>query len=87
MEQSFVIKNSFKQIYKYFYNVAQRDKPTDHEILDLHTNIIKVVKNREKSCSIFLDFTKAFDTVNHDILHKKLKYYGICDLTLNCFKS
>ena len=46
-------------------------------MIDLHTNIIKAVENREKFCSIFLDFTKAFDTVNHDILLKKLKYYDI----------
>ena len=64
-----------------------RGKSTDHAILDLHTNIIKTVESREKSCSIFLDFPKAFDTVNHDILLEKLKHYGIRGLPLNWFKS
>ena len=59
----------------------------DHAMLVLRTNIIKLVLNREKSCSVFLDFAKAFDTVNQNILLKKLKYYGIRGLPLNLFKS
>ena len=57
---------------KYQYGF-QRGKSTDHAILDLHTNIIKAIENREKSCSIFLDFAKAFVTVSHDILLERLK--------------
>ena len=73
-------------MYKHQYGF-QRRKSTDHAILDLHTNIVKAIENREKSCSIFPDFTKAFDMVNHDILLKKLKYYGIRGFPLNWFKS
>ena len=73
-------------LYKHQYGF-QRGKSTDYAILDLHTNIIKEVENREKSCSIFLDFAKTFDKVNHENLLKKSKYYGIRGLPLNWFKS
>ena len=80
-------------LFLYRYNILckhqysfQRDKSTDHAILDLHTNIIKAVENRKKLCSIFLDFAKVFGTVNHYVLMKKSKCFSICGLPLNWFK-
>ena len=46
-----------------------------------------MLRNKEIGFCIFLDFAKAFDTVNHDILLKKLEYYGIRGVALKLFKS
>ena len=35
----------------------------------------------------FLDFSKAFDTVDHDILLQKMDKYGICGVELQWFKD
>ena len=37
--------------------------------------------------TIFIDLKKAFDTVNHNILLKKLYHYGVQDLDVKWFES
>jgi hypothetical protein len=46
-------------------------------ILTLLDQIIKAIDNNQYAIGIFIDFAKAFDTVNHKILLQKLFHYGI----------
>ena len=50
-------------------------------------HIAEANNNKQFTIAIFCDLTKAFDTVNHDILFKKLHYYGIRGTSLSWFKS
>lgn len=45
--------------------------------LDISNFISKGFDNNEYTLGIFLDLSKAFDTVDHNILLSKLFHYGI----------
>lgn len=50
-------------------------------VLNLVDKITLNFENNKHSVGIFLDLTKAFDVIDHNILLKKLKYYGFRGLS------
>ena len=65
----------------------QKGKSIEHVLLDPHTTIVKAIERNEKTACIFLDFAKAFNTVDHDILLSKLEYFAVKGLPLELFRS
>ena len=50
---------------------------TSLAILELIENITTSIDHCKSTVGIFIDLKKAFHTVDHDILIKKLDHYGI----------
>ena len=50
---------------------------TNHALISIVDQINEALDKNKVVGSIFVDFQKAFDTVNHDILINKLSHYGI----------
>ena len=49
----------------------------EHAITELTGYLLQAKELGQKSALIFLDLCKAFDTLNHNVLLKKLECYGI----------
>ena len=60
---------------------------TEHAISSIVDKIHEGIEKGMFSCGIFLDFSKAFDTVNHSILIRKLEHYGVRGIAKDWFVS
>ena len=60
---------------------------TTHAILSLIDTVSTSIEKCSHTVGLFLDFSKAFDTINHDILLYKLRHYGIRGKALQWFES
>ena len=60
---------------------------TNHALIDITNKIQEACDKGSFTCGVFLDFKKAFDTVNHKILLHRLNHYGVRATESNWLKS
>ena len=65
----------------------QKDKSTYMDFMLLIDKITEALDGGDCVAGIYLDFSKAFGTVNHDILPPKLSRYGVQDIALEWFRD
>ena len=56
---------------------------TQHSLTAMLEKWKKVLDKEENMSPIFMDFSKAFDTINHDLLLSKPKAYGFSKQALS----
>lgn len=64
-----------------------RGRSTEQAMLDIVYKIIDAIENKKIALGVFLDLSKAFDSISHHILLKKLNYYGIRGLAGKWFNN
>ena len=65
----------------------RKDHSVTHPMVHMMNYISTALNKKETAVAIFCDLRKAFDTVNHEILFKKMYKIGIRNKELDWFKS
>ena len=65
-----------KLVYYLQFGFRQKHSTT-HALIHLTKKIQEQLDSGKYGCRIFVDFQKAFDTVDHTILTQKLNCYGV----------
>ena len=81
---------NFLQVNDIFSNFQfgfRQKHSTSHALLTFIEKVTQAIDKHSHMLGIFLDFSKAFDTINHKILLKKLYHYGIRGKALEWFRS
>ena len=77
---------TFNCIYKLQFGFRGKHS-TNHALISITEQIREALDNNKFAVGIFVDVQKAFDTVNHTILLRKLEYYGVRDISNEWFRS
>ena len=86
----------FNQVYEYFTNNElfynsqygfRKLHSTEYASLELVGRNSQYLDNGKLPVTVYLDLSKAFDTINNEIIFKESEYYGFTDTPLKWFRS
>ncbi len=86
----------FKQLYEFFqanklfYNSQcgfRTERSTEFVALEVIGRIMVEMDKNDIAINIYLDLSKTFDTLGHNILIDKRSYYGINNIALKLFQN
>ena len=78
--------NDTGQIYESQYGFRS-EHSCEHVLGQLVGQVVKNLEQKKDTVSIFLDLSKAFDMLQHNIILDKMEKYGLRGVTLSWFKS
>ena len=65
----------------------QPNRSTEHAILELQDRIHDALNDKDCCIGVFMDLSKAFDTLDHRIMLDKLNHYGIRGFVHDWFRN
>ena len=77
---------SSNQLYESQYGF-RKNHACEHAIGEFISEVVKNIQLGKITAGIFLDLSKAFDTLEHSVVYQKLERYGIRGNALDWFKS
>ena len=80
----FLNRNDILSKYQFGF---RKKHSTAHAILSFTEKVSRAIDKFQHTAGIFLDLSKAFDMINHDMLLYKLNHYGIRGKALEWFRS
>ena len=81
---SFIKKHNILTVSQYGF---QKYLSTELAILELQDRIADILYKKDLCAGLFMDLSKAFDTLDHGIMITKMRHYGVRGIALEWFKN
>nr|CAI5840509.1 unnamed protein product [Callosobruchus analis] len=76
-----------KEVVTDIQHAYQKNKSTQTALFQFINKIYNILEDELSPLGVFLDLSKAYDTIDHDVLLNKLNLYGIRGTSLQWIKS